>query len=339
MDTLFPMPPKKSSKKKKPKKQPGHYCRVCGRRRANEKFSGKGHAAHICKDCAKEQRTETRMKRRAAVSPRAEMNLFRDLPTSLPEELVDTLFQAENVRIERIVSTGQSSPENFWYDQPETEWVILLRGEATLQFQGKRSIRRLKLGDYVLIPPHHKHRVFSTSEKRTTVWLAVFVKQSKRQWNIRRATSDDMPVLKTLYRETIQSVCAADYNAEQIQAWSGTAEQTDSLAKRIESQHFYVGESETGEIVGFASFEEPDYLDMMYVHKDFQLQGVGNSLLTAIREKASKVGAAKIVSDVSITAKPFFEKHGFRVVKKQTVRIGDVELTNYKMEELLCKSK
>ncbi len=69
--------------------------------------------------------------------------------------------------------------------------------------------------------------------------------------------------------------------------------------------------SENDEIVGFASFEEPDYLDMMYVHKDFQFQGVGNSLLAAIREKAMGVGAAKIVSDVSITAKPFFGKHGF----------------------------
>ncbi len=128
-------------------------------------------------------------------------------------------------------------------------------------------------------------------------------------------------------------------NSPAIIAGSGTAERTDSLAKRIETQHFFVAVSENDEIVGFASFEEPDYLDMMYVHKDFQLQGVGNSLLAAIREKASEVGAEKIVSDVSITAKPFFEQHGFRVVKKQAVRINDVELTNYRMENLLCKSK
>lgn len=149
-------------------------------------------------------------------------------------------------------------------------------------------------------------------------------------WN--RAGQRTFPVLKSLYRETIETVCTADYNAEQIQAWAATAERTDSLAQRIESQYFIVAESEQGEIVGFTSFEEPDYLDMMYVHKDFQFQGVGNSLLTAIREKATELGATRIVSDVSITARPFFEKHGFHVLEKQTVRIGDVDLTNYKME-------
>ncbi len=329
------MPPRKASKpkKKKAKKLPGHYCGVCGRRRANEKFSGKGHAAHICKDCAKEQRTEAKIKRKIAGATQVENNFFRDLPTSLPEELIENVFQTEAVRIERIVSTGQSSPPDFWYDQSEGEWVILLRGEATLQFQRPRKMQRLSPGDYVYIPPHRKHRVFSTSEKKTTVWLAVFVKQPKRQWTIRRATSDDIPTLKILYRDTIQAVCAADYNGKQIEAWSSTAERTDSFAKRIETQYFIVAVSESDEIVGFASFEEPDYLDLMYVHKDFQFQGVGNSLLAAIQEKAAEVDATKIMSDVSITAKPFFEKYGFRVVKKQTVQIGDVELTNYKMEK------
>ncbi len=106
---------------------------------------------------------------------------------------------------------------------------------------------------------------------------------------------DDIPDLQTLYRETITTVCAADYDAAQIQAWSSTVEGTDSLAKRIESQYFIVATSESGEIVGFASLEKPDYLDMMCVHKDYQFQGVGNSLLTAIREQAVKVSAAKIV--------------------------------------------
>ena len=342
MDTLFPMPPKKSAKKKKkkkPKKQPGHYCRACGRRRANEKFSGKGHAAHICKDCAKEQRAAARKKRGTVAALRTENNFFADLPTSLPEELIENVFQTEQVRIERIVSTGQSSPPRFWYDQAEGEWVIVLRGEATLQFKDGTTRRRLAPGDYIYIPPHQKHRVFSTSEKQTTVWLAVFVKDSraKQHWKIRAAILDDIPALKSLYRDTITMVCAADYKADQIQAWAGTIERTDSLAKRIGKQHFYVAESETGEVVGFASFEEPDYLDLMYVHKDFQRLGVGNALLSKIHEKAMEVGTARIVSDVSITARPFFEKNGFKLLKKQTVRIGKVDLTNYKMEKTLMQ--
>lgn len=158
------------------------------------------------------------------------------------------------------------------------------------------------------------------------------MEQTRPQWNIRRAALNDIPALKSLYLATITTVCAADYTPEQIRAWSATAERTESLARRIESQYFIVAISSNDEIIGFASFEEPDYLDMMYVHKDFQHRGVGGSLLKAIREKAFKFCATKIVSDVSVTARPFFEKHGFHLVQEQTVRIGDIELTNFKME-------
>jgi len=118
------------------------------------------------------------------VSPRIGKNFFSDLPTSLSEELVENVFQTEHVRIERIVSTGQSSPPGFWYDQSEGEWVILLHGGATLEFpdetfQGETEMLHLSPGDSVYIPPHKKHRVFSTSEKETTVWLAVFIKESQ----------------------------------------------------------------------------------------------------------------------------------------------------------------
>lgn len=266
-------------------------------------------------------------------------NFFHDIPDVLPEELIENVFQSEQVRIERIVSNGQSSPSGFWYDQSEGEWVILLRGGATLEFKDPPRMQSLSSGDYVYIPPHRKHRVFSTSEKQTTIWLAVFLKRPKHQWKIRKAILDDVPVLKSLYRDTIENVCAGDYDPEQIQAWSSNMERTGSMAKKIESQHFFVAKSDEEDIIGFASFEEPDYLDMMYVHKDFQYQGVGDSLMRVIREKASELGTSKIISDVSITAKPFFGKHGFRVLKKQTVRIGDIELNNYKMELILHESK
>ncbi len=157
----------------------GPYCRRCGRHRADENFSDKGHDRHLCKDCTAEQRTEVKRKRQTADCKRVDTNLFRDLPTSLPEELVETLLQTNHVRIERIVSTGQSSPENFWYDQDEGEWVILLRGEATMDFCGEIGMRRLRSGDYCFIPAHQKHRVVATSTKKPTVWLAVFVKEKK----------------------------------------------------------------------------------------------------------------------------------------------------------------
>ena len=100
------------------------------------------------------------------------VNLFSELPSNLPEELVETLADTPGVRIERIVSTGHASPPGFWYDQAESEWVVVLHGEAVLAFEDETQI--LKPGDYVLISPHRRHRIISTSPKEPTVWLAVF---------------------------------------------------------------------------------------------------------------------------------------------------------------------
>ena len=99
-------------------------------------------------------------------------NLFADLPRYLSEELTETLAMSPHVRIERIVSTGQASPNEFWYDQTEHEWVVVLQGEAVLEFEN--GSQRLLAGDHVLIPPHQKHRVASTSDRESTIWLAVF---------------------------------------------------------------------------------------------------------------------------------------------------------------------
>lgn len=99
-------------------------------------------------------------------------NLLAPLTGTLDQELIDTLVEQPNLRIERIVSTGQSSPENFWYDQQEHEWVTLLSGGATLEFEDQRL--ELRPGDHLLIPAHRKHRVAWTDPTLTTVWLAVF---------------------------------------------------------------------------------------------------------------------------------------------------------------------
>lgn len=101
-------------------------------------------------------------------------NLFHNLPTNLDEELNEILAQGEHIRIERIVSTGQTSPPDFWYDQPEHEWVTVLQGEAKLRFEHEPDLLHMKPGDHTLIPAHKKHRVEWTSEEITTVWLALF---------------------------------------------------------------------------------------------------------------------------------------------------------------------
>jgi len=101
-------------------------------------------------------------------------DLSEDLSEDLPEEITRTLLTAEGLRIERIVSTGQSSPEGFWYDQDEHEWVVLLSGSAGLELEGEPCVHKLAPGDFMLIPAHQKHRVAWTDTDVPTIWLAVF---------------------------------------------------------------------------------------------------------------------------------------------------------------------
>jgi cupin 2 domain-containing protein len=99
-------------------------------------------------------------------------NIF-ELPEDLPDrEVFEPLLESDRYLIERIVSTGQTTPVGEWYDQSRDEWVILLQGEAKLAYAEGHSID-LKPGDYVLIPARQKHRVEYTSENPPCVWLAI----------------------------------------------------------------------------------------------------------------------------------------------------------------------
>ena len=101
------------------------------------------------------------------------MNIYADLPSAVPDEVVESLVEAQNVRIERIVSNGQATPEGEWYDQERDEWVLLLSGSAGLLMEGEGGPRILKPGDYLMIPAHCRHRVAWTDPGERTVWLAV----------------------------------------------------------------------------------------------------------------------------------------------------------------------
>ena len=100
-------------------------------------------------------------------------SLFEGIPAILPEELFDTLCSKGNVRIERIVSRGQSSPQGFWYDQEESEFILVVKGSAGLKCAGEKNIVILKAGDYFNIGAHVKHRVEWTDSTCETIWLAV----------------------------------------------------------------------------------------------------------------------------------------------------------------------
>lgn len=99
-------------------------------------------------------------------------NLFEALPVRLQEEEFTELLSRPGVRIERIVSTGQATPVDAPYNQAHDEWVLLLRGSASLWIEGEGD-RELRPGDHLLIPAHRTHRVTSTADNEPTVWLTI----------------------------------------------------------------------------------------------------------------------------------------------------------------------
>jgi cupin 2 domain-containing protein len=102
------------------------------------------------------------------------VNLLSPLPDAQASEVIEALLVRPGLRIERIVSRGQASPPGFWYDQDESEWVVLLAGAALLRFADETEPRRLRPGDHLDIAPHRRHRVEWTDPEVPTVWLAVF---------------------------------------------------------------------------------------------------------------------------------------------------------------------
>ncbi|MCH9651037.1 MAG: cupin domain-containing protein [Deltaproteobacteria bacterium] len=105
-------------------------------------------------------------------------NLFENIPAAGPEELFEDLLQGQAFRIERIVSQGHSTPEGSWYDQDQPEWVLLVKGEASLHIEGQESRIHLQPGDYLNLPAHCRHRVVSTARDQITVWLAIHYRAS-----------------------------------------------------------------------------------------------------------------------------------------------------------------
>lgn len=100
-------------------------------------------------------------------------NIFESLPDTTAEEIFETLLEDGRYKIERIVSEGQATAPDQWYDQDWDEWVVLLQGDAGLLFEGDEAPVVLKPGDYLSIPAHRKHRVEWTARGEKTIWLAI----------------------------------------------------------------------------------------------------------------------------------------------------------------------
>ena len=100
--------------------------------------------------------------------------VFDEIPKALRSEWVERLAGKKGVRIERIVSRGHASPEGFWYDQAETEWVLVVQGAALLRFEEDDVTVEMHAGDHLVIPSRARHRIDWTTPDEDTIWLAVF---------------------------------------------------------------------------------------------------------------------------------------------------------------------
>lgn len=148
---------------------------------------------------------------------------------------------------------------------------------------------------------------------------------------IRRYETSDCEELVELFYNTVHSVNAKDYTEEQLKVWATGSVDLDKWNQSLLSNFSFVA-VENGIIVGFGDIDSTGYLDRLYVHKDYQHQGIA----TAICDKLECVlDVSKINTHASITAKPFFEKRGYKVIKKQNVERNGVLLKNYVMEKLI----
>jgi RimJ/RimL family protein N-acetyltransferase/N-acetylglutamate synthase-like GNAT family acetyltransferase len=151
---------------------------------------------------------------------------------------------------------------------------------------------------------------------------------------IYRTSKQDVGMITQLFRDTIQNVNSKDYPEDEIEDWSSRWTDHDKWQEKIEEQYFIKAMIED-KIVGFSSLTTDGYLDFMFTHKDYQRRGVAGNLIRKIERKAKEQGNDLIYSDVSITARGFFERHGFIVEKQQVKKAGNKELINFRMTKLI----
>lgn len=144
----------------------------------------------------------------------------------------------------------------------------------------------------------------------------------------------DAQVLANIYYHTIHNINIRDYSIDQVNAWAPTSSlELDGWKKKWEKLSPIVALI-NDVVVGFTEFELTGYIDCFYVHHEYQGVSVGSALMAEIEINAKKHSIQRMYSEVSITARPFFEKKGFQVVEKQNVNIRGCQLTNFLMEKI-----
>ena len=152
--------------------------------------------------------------------------------------------------------------------------------------------------------------------------------------HIRTYELSDIDDLIALFRDSVRRVARRDYTQEQVIAWTPDDIDRDARTLRHSSKPTWVAEI-AGTMVGFSDLEPDGHLDCMYVHADYQRRGVATRLLAQVEAAAKERGIGRLYSEVSITARPFFERRGFSVIAAQVVTARGQKFLNYRMEKFL----
>ena len=148
----------------------------------------------------------------------------------------------------------------------------------------------------------------------------------------------DAPLLREIFRDSIEELTADDYTEAQQQAWASVADDTDDFGKKLSGQLTLVATLE-GSPVGFASLEGKDIVGMLYVHPAAAGQGVGSMLIDALEKLAGARGTGRLSVDASDSARGFFEKRGYVAQQRNSISVGDEWLANTTMHKQLAAKR
>ena len=159
----------------------------------------------------------------------------------------------------------------------------------------------------------------------------------KADFIIRAALQSDAVELKKLFQNTVLAINRRDYSQAEVEDWASCGDDLSNIENMIKTHYFIVAVNQQSEIVGFSSITSQGYLHSMFVHKDFQGEGIATMLLNEIEQYAITNGIMRITSEVSLTARPFFEKKGYIVEEEQKRKANQLSLTNFWMaKQTIC---
>ena len=159
----------------------------------------------------------------------------------------------------------------------------------------------------------------------------------KADFMIRVALQSDTVELKQLFQNTVLAINRRDYSQAEVEDWASCGDNLANIKDMIKTHYFIVAVNQQSEIVGFSSITPQGYLHSMFVHKDFQGKGIAIMLLNEIEQYAITNGIMRITSEVSLTARPFFEKRGYIVEEEQKRKANQLSLTNFWMaKQTIC---